>query len=86
MAEKRRAEQRAKAAARFEPMCNMLLGIEFDDPIGAEMDGRTFLVSDTLNKRTIKVISRATMLVSTVPTPSKSDAALIKKVNVLLSA
>jgi hypothetical protein len=86
LAEKQRAALLEKAAARVEPLCNILLGETTDDTIGAKINGATFMITTRFNKKAIKSLSGATELVSTSIKPSKRDAALIKKANEILSA
>lgn len=86
LAEKQRAALLEKAAARVEPLSNVLLGETTDDPVGAKINGETFLITTPFNKKTIKSFSGATELVSTATKPSNRDAALIKKANEILAA
>jgi hypothetical protein len=86
LAAKQRAELLEKAAARVEPLCCILLGETTDDPVGAKINGATFLISTPFIKKNIKAISSATELVSTATNPSKRDGALIKKANAILGA
>ena len=86
MAEKQLAALLEKAAARVEPLCNVLLGEPTDDPIGAKINGAIFLITTPFIKKAIKSFSGATELISTAAKPSKRDAALIEKANEILSA
>ena len=86
LAEKQRAELLEKAAARVEPLSNILLGETTDDPVGAKINGATFLITTPFIKKAIKSFSGATELISTAAKPSKRDAALIKKANEILAA
>lgn len=86
LAEKQRADLLEKAAARVEPLCDILLGRTTDDPIGAKINGVTFLITTPFIKKTIKSFSGATELISTAANPSKGDAALIKQANKILAA
>lgn len=74
------------AAARVEPLFNILLGETTDDPVGAKFNGVTFLITTPFSKKAIKALSGATELISTATKPSERDAALIKKANEILSA
>lgn len=85
LAEQKRIALLEKAAARVEPLCEILLGETTDDPIGAKINGRTFLITTPFIKKTIRSFSGATELVSTSDDPSQHDAALIKKANEILS-
>jgi hypothetical protein len=86
LAEKERMAQLEKAAARVEPLCNIMLGEKTDDPIGAKINGVTFLITTPFNKKAIKSFSGATELISASTKPSKRDAALIKRANEILAA
>lgn len=73
------------AAARVEPLSNILLGETTDEPVGAKINGATFLIATPFTKKAIKSFSGATELISTSAKPSKRDAALIKLANEILS-
>lgn len=85
-AEKERAAQLEKAAARVESLCNILLCETTDDPVGAKINGAVFLITTPFNKKAIKSFAGATELVSVAAKPSKRDAALLKRANEILSA
>ena len=86
LAEKKRAALLEKAAARVEPLCNIMLGENTDEPIGAKINGVMFLITTPFSKKAIKSFSGATELISTSAKPSKRDAALIKRANEILTA
>ena len=86
LAEKQRAALLEKAAARVESLSNILLGETTDDPVGAKINGVTFLITTPFRKKTIKSFSGATELISTAAKPSKRDADLIKAANEILFA
>ena len=85
LAKKEREALLEKAAAKVDPLCNILLGETTDEPIGARINGLTLLITTPFIKKSIKAFSGATELVSTSTKPSKRDAALIKKANEILS-
>lgn len=85
-AEKQRAALREKAAARVEPLNDILLGETTDDPIGAKINGVTLLLTTPFNKKVIRSFSGATELVSTATKPSKHDLDLIKRANAVLAS
>lgn len=85
LAEKQRAALLEKYAARVEPLCSILLGETTDDPIGAKINGVTFLITTPFIKKSIKSFAGASELISTAVDPSKHDARLIKEANKILS-
>jgi len=86
LAQKERAALLERAAARVELLTNILLGETTDDPVGAKINGATFLITTPFIKKAIKSFSGATELISTAAKPSNRDAALIKRANEILAA
>ena len=86
LAEKQRLALLEKAATRVQPLETILLGEPTDSPIGAKINGATFLITTPFSRRAIKAFSGATELISTAAKPSKRDAALIKRANEILLA
>jgi hypothetical protein len=86
LAEKNRVAMIEKAAARVEPLCNVLLGETTDAPIGAKINGMMFLTPAPFTKKIIKAFSGATEMVSTATEPSAHDSVLIKRANEILCA
>jgi len=86
LVEKNRVAMIEKAAARVEPLCNVLLGETTDAPIGAKINGTMFLTPAPFTRKMIKAFSGATELVSTATEPSAHDSALIKRANKILCA
>jgi hypothetical protein len=74
------------AAARVEPLCNILLGEITDNPLGAKINGELFLIATPFSKKAIKSFSFATELISTASAPSARDRFTIKKANEILSS
>ena len=75
-----------RRVSRVKQLLFLLYGENFGDPIGARINGATFLLTPPLTKKTISVIGDATELVSTASHPSSHDAALIKSANLILAA
>ena len=85
LAENQRILLLKKAMARVDPLCNILLGVTTDDPIGAKINGVAFLVTVPFNKKIIKSFAGASELVSSAAKPSKKDARLIQLANEILA-
>lgn len=86
MEEKQRSALLEQASARVAPLSNILLGEQTDDPIGAKINGVTFLIPTPFTRKVIKSFSGATELISTAVKPSKRDAELINGANEILAA
>ena len=83
--EKQRLVLRAKAEARFEPLCNVLLGEKTEDPIGAKINGSIFLISTPISKKDIRSLCNATALVSAELNPCERDRSMINRANQILA-
>lgn len=79
-----RAARREREEALIEPLKNLLLGEKTDDPIGARINGQLFLITSPITGKTIRALSSASELVSTVSKPSAKDAEVINKANSIL--
>lgn len=84
--EREMAARRERAKTLIEPLKNLLLGEKTDDPVGAKINGQLFLITSPITVNTIKAISSASELVSTVSKPSAKDAQMINRANLILQA
>jgi len=75
-----------RRVGRVKQLLSLLYCDEFDDAIGARINGVTFLLPNPPTKNAISAIGDATELVSTASHPSSHDADLIKGANSILAA